>query len=109
VFIGNTTVSIYRATQVNTFGDTVDDNTTPVSTGHRCSLIEQNRRSYIPAENQDRVVRFVRGRLLSDVDVREGDRLKDEATNVFYIVETVVNPGSAFSSGDKRVDLKLVN
>lgn len=107
MFHANTTATVYRGTTTNEFGDTIDTDTT-ILTGTRMSIIEQSRTVFVPADNENRVVRFVRGRTLSNVDLREGDRIQDEQTGVVYVVEAVVNPGSPYSSGDVRVNLKYV-
>jgi hypothetical protein len=73
------------------------------------SIIEQARRVFVPADNQDRIIRFTRGRSPSNVEIREGDRIRNEQNNLTYIVETVVNPGSPYTSGDTRLDLKRVS
>ena len=106
-FVGNTTVTVFRGETTDAFGDPVDVNT-PIHTGLRFSLIEQTRRVFVPAENQDRVIRFTRGRTQSNIVLVEGDRVFDEQSEITYIVEAVVNPGSPYSSGDTRVDLKHV-
>ena len=105
MFHGNTTVSIMRGTTTDEFGDE-KDTLTVIKTGVRASIIEQSRRVFVPADNVDRVVRYVRGRLPSNEDVREGDRILDERSEVTYIVEAVVQPGSPYAHNDVRVDLK---
>jgi hypothetical protein len=107
MFHGNTTVSIMRGTETDEYGD-VKDTATIIKTGVRASIIEQSRRVFVPADNVDRVVRYVRGRLPSNEDVREGDRLFDERSESTYIVEAVVQPGSPYAHNDVRVDLKYV-
>jgi hypothetical protein len=105
MFHGNTTVSILRGTTTDAYGDE-KDTLTPIKTGVRASIIEQSRRVFVPADNVDRVVRYVRGRLPSNEDVREGDSLFDERSEATYIVEAVVQPGSPYAHNDVRVDLK---
>jgi hypothetical protein len=82
---------------------------TVVHSGVRMSIIEQSRRVFVPADNQDRVVHFTRCRAPSDIEIREGDRIRDEQNNRTYIVEAVVNPGSPYTDGDTRMDLKRVS
>ena len=90
----NTRVSILRGSSTNVQGDEVDG-TAAVHTGIPASLIEQTRRTYLPAEGAHRVIRSVSCRLTHGTDVLKGDRIRDEMTNVVYIVEELNdNPGS---------------
>lgn len=107
MFHANTTASILRGTTVDAYGD-VQDTAAVVAAGVRASIIEQTRRVFVPADGVDRVVRHTRGRLPSNTDVREGDRIVDERTDVTYVVEAVVVPGSPYADNDVRVDLKHV-
>lgn len=104
-----TTVSIYRGTTTDTFGDEVDDNSTPAATGVTASLLEQSRRVFVPAENRMTVVRIVTGRLTSGVDVQEADRLKDERTEKVYLVEAVSAPQSPIGKADIKLDLRRID
>jgi len=108
MFHANTTATVFRGTDTDEYGDTVDVDTV-VHSGVRMSIIEQARRVFVPADNQDRVIRFTRGRAPSDITILEGDRIRDERNNLTYIVEAVVNPGSPYTDGDTRVDLKRVS
>lgn len=108
MFHGNTLISIFRGVTTDLFGDTADDNTTPSVQGVRASIIEQTQRVFVPADGVDRLVRFTRGRLPSNTIILEGDRVYDERADVMYVVEAVINPGSPYSDGDVRVDLKHV-
>jgi hypothetical protein len=109
MFHANTTAKVFRESDTDAFGDAVDVDTTPVYSGVRMSIIEQARRVFVPADNQDRVIRYTRGRAPSDITILEGDRILDERNNLKYIVEAVVNPGSAYTDGDTRLDLKRIS
>jgi hypothetical protein len=108
MFHANTIATVYRGTDTNEYGDVIDTNTV-VYSGVRMSIIEQARRVFVPADNQDRVIRYTRGRAPSNITIVEGDRIHDERENLTYIVEAVVNPGSAYTDGDNRLDLKRVS
>jgi len=100
-----TTVSILRGTSVNDYGDEVDEST-PTHTGIPASLIEQSRRTYLPAEGAYRVIRFTRCRLTAGTDVRKDDRILDERTNRVYVVtELNDDPGSPVHRPDIILDL----
>jgi hypothetical protein len=108
MFHANTTATVYRGTDTDEYGDTIDTNTI-VYSGVRMSIIEQARRVFVPADNQDRVIRYARGRAPSHIIIIEGDRIHDERENLTYIVEAAVNPGSPYTDGDTRLDLKRVS
>jgi hypothetical protein len=73
------------------------------------SIIEQARRVFVPADNQDRVIRYTRGRAPSNIAILEGDRILDERKTLKYVVEAVINPGSPYTDGDTRLDMKRVS
>lgn len=105
-----TTVSIYRGSTQDAYGDPVDDNTVapPIATGVICSIIEQTRRAFIAAESRRTVVKNAFGRVVSGTDVIEGDRIKDERTGEFYFVEATSMPQSPFGAMDVRLVLRTV-
>lgn len=103
-----TTLSIYRGSAQDPYGDPVDDNTTPMATGVNASMIEQNKRAFLAAENRKTVVKNSIGRVRNGTDVIEGDRVKDERTGVFYFVEAVSNPASPVNMPDVRMVLRAV-
>lgn len=104
-----TTLSIYRGTTEDVYSDEVDDNSTPVASGQVCSIIEQNRRVFLAAENRFTVVQSATGRVKSGTDVTEGDRVKDERTGRFYFVEGVSNPQVPRGKADIRLTLRAVD
>jgi hypothetical protein len=91
-FRATTTVSVYRGTTTNDYGDQVDTTTTPVYTGVPASLIQTSRRQRNPSSGEVRIVHTVRGRLPSNRTVLKGDRLKDERTGRFLVIEEVNEP-----------------
>lgn len=104
----NATVSILRGTTTDAYGDTVDV-ATAVATGITASIIEQRHLSTNPVDGTVRQVRYVTGRVPAGTDVRVGDRLKDEATLVVYIVDGAPHqPGNAMRTNDIRLDLRRI-
>ena len=103
-----TTLSIYRNSAQDTYGDSVDDNTTPAASGLLGSIMEQSRRVFLAAENRRTVVKNTTGRMKHGTDVLEGDRIKDERTGKFYFVEAVSTPESPVNSPDVRLMLRAV-
>ena len=101
----NTRVSILRGTATNEHGDVVDT-ITAVRTDIPASLIEANRRTYLPAEGASRVARTHICRLTAGTDVRKGDRIKDQTTNrIYQILDLNENPGSPAHMPDIVIQL----
>lgn len=90
----NRTVSIIRAVTTDAWGDAVDTETV-LYTRVLCSLIEQNRRVYLPAEQAFRYIRSYAGRVGPETDLQKNDRIKDERTNIVYLVTDLGDPESA--------------
>lgn len=95
----NCTISILRATETDGWGDTVDSEV-PIYSGVRCSLVEQTRRTYLPAEQATRVIRSYAGRVGAGTDLRKDDRIRDERTGVVYLVLELGDPLSAVMMPD---------
>lgn len=111
-FLPTTTVTILRTPQGtdaprNAFGDKVDT-PTPVDTGVPASLLDVERRIWVPAENRSTVITSTRCRVRGDVDVRERDRLRDEADGRVYVVEEMNTPRSPFGRSAIRLTLSKV-
>lgn len=100
-----TTVSILRGTSTNGYADEVDE-PTPIYTKIPASIIEQNRRTYLPAEGAVRVVRSTRCRLTAGTDVLKSDRILDELTNAVYVINDLnSSPGSPVHMPDIILEL----
>lgn len=104
-----TTVSIYRGSSTNAYGDDLDDNSAPIASGQIASIIEQSRRTFLPAENRTTVVENATGRVKSGTNITEGDRIKDEKSGRFYLVEGLSNPSAPRGKSDIRLVLRAVN
>lgn len=90
-FLANTTVTILRGSEVDEYGDEVDDDT-EVATGVRASLLERTVTDLDRNTGGTRQLRRVTGRVGTQVDVREGDRIRDEQTGDIYAVDTLTKP-----------------
>lgn len=104
-----TTVSIYRGTTQDEYSDDVDDNSAPIVSGELAAIIESSRRVFLPAEDRMTVVMNATGRVKSGTDVTEGDRLKDERSGQFYLVEAISHPQVTRGLADVRLTLRAVN
>ena len=104
--VATTTISILRGTVTNGYGDTVDDNTSqPVATGVPASILEQNRRVFLPAEQAFRIVRTYAGRVCPEIDIRKDDRVKDEQTSIVYLVTDLSDPHASPLHPDYQLQL----
>lgn len=103
--IPTTTVTVLRGTTTDDFGDTVSADTVAAS-AVPFSLLEQRRSVYTAADNRVQQVRYFTGRAPGDCDIRLGDRIRDEATEDVYHVDTVTRVGSPVTLNDIRLDLR---
>lgn len=108
VFIPTTTVDILRGETTDAYGDPADA-ATPAASGVPASIIETSRRIFLPAESRLTKVRIFTGRVRPEVDVREGDRLRDTTTASIYLVEAVSRPASPIGAADARLDLRRID
>jgi hypothetical protein len=106
--LATTTCSILRGTTTDAYGDEQDSNT-PVHTNVPISIMEISSTVATPEDPTPRVVRQVTARIGSDVDVQDGDRVKDELTGTIYAIDNVIRRGSPAYTPDTRLDLRLVN
>lgn len=103
----NTRVTILRGTTTDAFGDPVDTLTT-VATGVTASIVEQRKTVTNPADGVVRRVRYTTGRLPAGTDIRDGDRIRDEKTNVVYTFDASSQVENAVRTNDIRLDLRRV-
>lgn len=108
VFVPTCLVTVLRGETVDTYGDPVDADT-PIAENVPASIIENAQDIGQPADSRTSRVRVFTGRVRPDVDVREGDRLRDEADLSIYLVEAVSHPASPFGAADRRLDLRRVD
>ena len=108
--LASTTVSILRGTTTNQWGDQVDDpNASAVATGVPVDITVINTNAFDPTSQQIRTIRTISGAIQSDTDIKETDRLRDDATGVVYIVESVTQRMDPGFVGDLELVLKQVN
>jgi hypothetical protein len=107
--LASTTASILRGTTTNAWGDEVDDpNAAVIATGVPVCLDVTNTNAFDPTTQQIRTIRSIHGSIQSDTDVRETDRLRDDASGVIYIVESVTDTLGPGFVGDLELVLKQV-
>ena len=108
--LASTTVSIYRGTTTNAYGDEVDDidNAVCVASGIPADLFVTVARPYDPTTQQIRVIQSVRGSIGSDTDLVESDQIVDDNTGFTYQVESVTQPMGPGFVGDLALELRRV-
>jgi hypothetical protein len=100
--------SILRGTTTDAYDDLVDtdDITAVVATNVSYAVFESTKRTYLPAEGATRIIRSYAGRVGYETVIQKGDRLKDEATGVVYIVTEIPDPISPAYKPDRLLELK---
>lgn len=104
----NTWASIYRGTTIDSHGDVIDDNGTPVSTGVPLSLVERAALVTRKDETTPRIVRQITGRVTRGTDVQAGDRIRT-ADERWLIVDAVTPSNSQILPGDTKLTLRHVS
>lgn len=105
--VATTTCSILRGETTTTFGDTESADTV-VANRIPFSILEQRRLTTRRADDRPNTVLYFTGRCSARVDVRQEDRLQDEATGNIYLVTAVSRVGNTITTNDTRCDLEMV-
>lgn len=105
VALATTTVSVFRGTTTDDYGDEADTDT-PLYTGIPASLTEQTRRVTTRDDPAPRIVRYAVARVAAGTDVTDQDRLRDERTGAVYIVDAVSSMANPALTADLRLDLR---
>lgn len=103
--VATTTLTVYRGTSTDVYGDEVDNDTIAAS-GIPASLVEQTRRVTTRDDPTPRIVRSATGRVTAGTDITDQDRVKDERTGAVYIVDAVSSMTNAAVAADLRLDLR---
>jgi hypothetical protein len=104
-----TTVAVIRADPDarDEYGDPVVGDT-PLSTGNPASIRERQMRAVGATSGEGEVVRYIVGRVYPGVDVKRGDRVRDEKTGSLYLVDGVTRPQSPVGTPDTMLELRQV-
>lgn len=106
-FMAATTVSILRGSGTDAYGDPTDLDHT-VRSNIPCSIRELRALVTTTSDGRPQQARFLVGRLPSDTDVRDGDRLRDDRTGTIYILDAVTRNPSAIMDSGIRLDLRRI-
>lgn len=101
------TASVLRGTGVNVYGDEIDGGAA-VYTGVLAAIREVSSVVSDPSTQTPRTVRSLICHVPSDLDVREGDRLRDDTNSVLYAIENVTHPQGPGVTRDTVLDLQRV-
>ena len=96
--------SVIRGSALNEYGDEVDSDTIVVS-GLLGSVIERTRQVFNPDDNRVSTVRFLTGRFNYDVDIQDGDRIKDEKTGDVFVVSSISRGANAVMKSGLELEL----
>lgn len=110
LFHPTTTVTVYRGSTTDDYGDETDVDTV-IASGIPTHLAETRRTAYDPVTGTPRVIRYPTCRVPASRDwgAQPGDRIEDDRTGDRYTVDSA-STGSAgiASAGDTRLDLSAV-
>lgn len=102
-----TRISILRGTGTDDYNDPVDSGAI-VASGVQASLIEQSHTTRRRDAREPRTIRSYTLRVKAGTDLRHDDRVRDERTNVTYIVDDVTQPASFLRALDIRAELRRI-
>lgn len=103
--LATTTLTVYRGTTTDTYGDEQDTNAV-VHTGIPASLTEQSRRVTTRDDPTPRIVRYAVARVTAGTDITDQDRVLDERTGAVYIVDATSQMANPAVASDLRLDLR---
>lgn len=104
--LANCTLSVYRGTEIDEYGDEVEVNTTPVLTRIPASVLERSKTVTTYDQNEPRTVRWYTGRVDQGTDIRANDRVRNEQTGTVYLVDSISSPGTGAIPSDMVLDLR---
>jgi hypothetical protein len=107
MIVANTTITILRGEGVDSWGDNVDADR-PIKTGVPAAKGETNRQTERKDTDTPRNVRDYTFRFWRPVDIRDGDRIRDERDNQIYLVDSVVKPTQVVAATPIRVKARLI-
>lgn len=102
-----TTIAILRGTTTDTYGDPAD-NSTVAASGVLAGLGEQTRLTTTPVDGNPRVIHYTTVRVGYGTDLRAGDRIKDENTDLIYIVDETAQVQNPAIRMDLRAEIRRI-
>jgi hypothetical protein len=105
--LATTRIAVLRGTTTNDLGDEVDSTEPVDGLGDvPASLIEKSKGVQDEASGTWRSVRYLKCRVSPRLDIREGDRIRDNRTgNIYFIDELTRTPRGIAGAGTLSLDL----
>lgn len=103
--MASTSLSVYRGTAPNGYGD-VDDVGTLYLTGIPAGVTETSRASFDPASQTRRTIRSITAVVPGWADINDDDTLRDELTGDFYMIESVETQPTLGLPADRILSLR---
>lgn len=97
-------VEILRGATTDDYGDPVDGDT--VVGRVLASVLEQRVQPTTGADDRVQQVYTYTGRLPHGTDVQEGDRLRDTASGMIYVIDNISTVNNPVQRNDVRLDLR---
>jgi hypothetical protein len=116
-FLATHRVDVLRGTGTDDYGDATDV-ATVVAVDVNVSIVEGRRGQRwadasdligIPASGRETAVRRFTGRARPGVDIRAGDRLRDQGSASIYLVEATFATGTPTGQADTRLELRRID
>jgi hypothetical protein len=107
MIICNTTITILRGDGVDSWGDGVEADR-PIQSRIPAAKMETNRQTERKDTDAPRSIRSYTYRVWRSIDVRDGDRFRDERDNQTYLVDKVVKPTVVVAAAPIRITARLI-
>ena len=103
-FLATTTADVLRGSTLNEYQDEVPGGA-PIHSGVPVSILERSRITRDPSTGESRTMRYVVGRAVAGLDIRESDRVHDRRTGEIYAVLSLRTRGSIVGHADLEMEL----
>lgn len=107
MIVANTSITVLRGEGTDGWGDAVDADR-PVATRIPAAKMEINRQTERKDTDTPRNIRSYRFRVSRRVDIRDGDRIRDERDGLIYIVDKVKKPTAVVAQAPTNIECRLV-
>jgi len=104
--LANCTLTVFRGTSIDAYGDEIEVNTVSVATGIPASVIERSKTVTTYDRDTPRTVRWFTGRVDQGTDIRQNDRVRNEQTGMVFLVDSIATPGTGAIPSDMVLDLR---
>lgn len=102
-----TTVTIYRGTGEDEYGDPIDADTV-VARHVPASILEQTVKAWTEVSTLPRSFRWAKMRITNGTDIQQDDRVFDERTEEWWTIVQISRRANPVRGTDLRVDLEMM-